>query len=104
MEELQKLDCNCNNCKFMVRDIEKFKKWKDWRRKIQLEDFERRKAHAIKIAITPQELNKALKMTFQFDGGGLLNYGNCVRFKKEVSFLPNTFSFETQKCFTHRND
>ena len=23
--ELQKLDCNCNDCKFMIRDIDKFK-------------------------------------------------------------------------------
>jgi hypothetical protein len=86
----------------MVRDMEKFNKWREWRKKIQLEDFERRKAHAIKSSTTNQELNKALKMSFQFDGSGLLNYGNCARFKKEVSFLPNTFSFETQKCFTHR--
>lgn len=86
----------------MVRDMEKFNKWREWRKKIQLEDFERRKAHTIKSSTTNQELNKALKMSFQFDGSGLLNYGNCARFKKEVSFLPNTFSFETQKCFTHR--
>ena len=23
--ELQKIDCNCNDCKYMVRDIEKYK-------------------------------------------------------------------------------
>lgn len=23
--ELQKIDCNCNDCKFMIRDLEKFK-------------------------------------------------------------------------------
>jgi hypothetical protein len=104
MKELQDLDCNCNNCKFMVRDLDKFQKWKEWRKSIQLQDFERRKAHAIKIAITPQELNKALKMTFQFDGSGMFNYGDCNKFNKPVSFLPNTFSFETQKCFIHRNN
>lgn len=27
--ELQKIDCNCNDCKFMVRDFEKLKKHKE---------------------------------------------------------------------------
>tara|TARA_R110000824_G_scaffold114161_2_gene264463 strand:+ start:678 stop:914 length:237 start_codon:yes stop_codon:yes gene_type:complete len=27
--ELQKLDCNCNDCKFMVRDFEKLKTHKE---------------------------------------------------------------------------
>ncbi len=26
--ELQKIDCNCNDCKFMLRDFEKLKKHK----------------------------------------------------------------------------
>ena len=37
--ELQKIDCNCNDCKFMVRDFEKFKKWENWNREMQLSDF-----------------------------------------------------------------
>ncbi len=27
--ELQNIDCNCNDCKFMVRDMPKLKSW-DW--------------------------------------------------------------------------
>ncbi len=27
MIELQKIDCNCNDCIFMIRDFEKFKSW-----------------------------------------------------------------------------
>jgi hypothetical protein len=100
--ELQKLDCNCNDCKFMVRDMEKFNKWREWRRLMQLEDFERKKAHAIKVSTTDQELNKALKMSFQFDSSGLLNYGSCTKLHKEVSFIPNNFQLDTQACFEHR--
>lgn len=25
--ELQKIDCNCNDCVFMIRDLEKFKRY-----------------------------------------------------------------------------
>ena len=48
--ELQKIDCNCNDCKFMVRDLKKFNFWKEKRRQRQLEDFEKRKSKAIEDA------------------------------------------------------
>jgi hypothetical protein len=68
--ELQLIDCNCNDCKFMVRD------------------FERLEAHKK-----------------SYEGTGLmdrLQFGNCNKFNKPVSFLPNTCMIETQECFEHR--
>lgn len=107
--ELQKIDCNCNDCKFMVRDFDKFNKWKEWRRSQQLNDFEIRKSKAICDAELLEnedgrrsELKKANKMTFQFDSSGLIGYGDCLKFNKPVSFIPNTCQLETQECFEHR--
>jgi len=42
-----------------------------------------------------------------YEGTGLmdgLQFGYCMKFDKEVSFLPNTCQIETQECFTHRKD
>jgi hypothetical protein len=68
--ELQLIDCNCNDCKFMVRDLEKLNRHKQ-----------------------------------SFAGTGLmdkLNFGNCTKFSKSVSFIPATCQLETQHCFEHR--
>lgn len=61
--ELQKIDCNCNDCKFMQRDLN-----------------------------MPPEKGKAAK----------INYGNCTKFNKPVTFIPATCQIETQHCFEHR--
>ena len=69
---LQKIDCNCNDCKFMVRDMEKLK------------------------------IHKA-----SYEGTGLmdnLQFGDCIKFQKQVSFIPNTCQLETQNCFEHRRE
>ena len=62
---LQLIDCNCNDCIYMVRDLTRFP--------------EKGKPYPI-------------------------NYGNCTKFDKKVSFIPNTCQIETQKCFKHRKD
>lgn len=70
--ELQKIDCNCNDCKFMVRDFEKLKKHKE-----------------------------------SYKGTGLMDrlaFGNCAKFDKDVSFIPETCQLNTQECFNHRRD
>lgn len=69
---LQKIDCNCNDCKHMIRDNE------------------RTAAHQK-----------------SYEGTGLmdrLQYGNCLKFKKTVCFIPVTCQLETQQCFEHRKD
>jgi len=35
-------------------------------------------------------------------GEALINYGDCTKFNKAVSFIPNTCQLETQDCFEHR--
>jgi hypothetical protein len=42
-----------------------------------------------------------------YEGTGLmdrLNFGNCTKFNKDVSFIPVTCQVETQECFKHRKD
>lgn len=90
--ELQKIDCNCNDCKFMIRDLEKYKRSKDFQQKMQLDYF-----NLIK------EKTEDDKMTFQFDSSkAAIHYGNCSKLHKPVSFIPNICQLETQECFEHR--
>jgi len=70
---LQKLDCNCNDCKFMVRDFEKRKSFDHLHQGYQNARFR-------------------------------INYGNCTKINKAVSFIPNILQLETQDCFVHRKD
>ena len=107
--ELQKIDCNCNDCKFMVRDFEKFKKWENWNKEMQLADFAIKQAKEIEdakkqIPYNQWLVDKAMKMQFQFDRKFLISYGNCKKFDKDVSFIPEICQLETQECFEHRRD
>lgn len=116
--ELQMIDANCNNCIFMERDMEKYKKWHDWHRALSLIEFYMEKGMAILNAwnvidngLTEHDkksgggmLRVALKMNFLFEKVGLLQYGTCKKFDKPVSFLPVTCQIETQHCFQHRKN
>ena len=112
--ELQLIDCNCNDCIFMVRDAEKFKESIDLHRKWQLYHFEGRRTRLIAKAneyrLKKGDLetwNKLLlqaeKMKFQFNKKtATINFGSCSKLKKEVSFIPNHIQLKTQECFQHR--
>lgn len=107
--ELQLIDCNCNDCKHMVRDFDTYRKWEQWNKELQEKKFERKKAEAFRIAneCEDQQGKKTLlaianKMKFMFDKSGLLQYGNCQKFSKQVSFIPGICQLETQQCFEHR--
>ena len=67
---LQKIDCNCNDCKHMVRNMDKFNSF--------------------------NHLHVGKKNSLR------VNYGRCLKFSKDVSFLPNTCQIDTQDCFDHR--
>ena len=112
---LQRIDCNCNDCYFMVRDFEKYTTSLELHQTWQFTAFELKKNNLIKKSeewavkeeyIKATELvNEANNLRFIFDRSKvLLNYGNCSKFQKEVSFIPNTCQIETQKCFIHRRD
>jgi hypothetical protein len=111
---LQLIDCNCNDCKHMVRDSEKRKASLDLHREWQLQEFETRKrkeiAHWRILLRSPEHmeqadvmLSKAEKMRFQFDSEECaIHYGHCQKFDRPVSFIPITCQIETQECFEHR--
>jgi len=73
--ELQKIDCNCNDCKYMTRDFEEYKYF----------DY-----------LYVNEIGQVTNPSYR------LNYGKCQKFNKSVSFIPNTCQLETQVCFAHR--
>lgn len=111
--ELQKIDCNCNDCKFMIRDGERFKQSLADHHRWQLNYFNTIRDNLYKKAEDwlrrgfpeKQEIVKreADKMKFQFDKKeDSINYGKCDKFNKQVSFIPNVCQLETQECFEHR--
>lgn len=100
---LQLIDCNCNNCGYMDRDFEAYKKWYDFHYNISKNDFEREKKRLLDSGI-PELIVETNKMKFQFEKRYLLNYGTCTKFEKKVSFIPDTCQLETQECFLHRKD
>lgn len=87
----------------MERDMLTFQKWHDWHLNLSLIEFERQKQALLKTGIK-EEIQKANKMIFQFEKKFLLNYGNCSKLNKQVSFIPNICQLETQSCFLHRKD
>jgi hypothetical protein len=74
MIEFQKIDCNCNDCGHMVRDLNKFRQY----------DY-----------LHTNNAGQVVK-------SGRVHYGDCKRFSKPVSFIPNTCQLHTQQCFEHR--
>lgn len=109
--ELQKIDCNCNDCKFMVRDFDSYMKWEFYNMVLQQDVFKKKKQASLDIANECKDslgkktlLNIANKMEFIFDKSKLLQYGVCNKLNKSVSFIPNTCQIETQTCFQHRKN
>ena len=113
MTELQNLDCNCNNCKYMTRDTDRFKRSLEQHYKWALDYFNGIKERIIKSANHWKEkgntnkykvlMGEANKMKFQFNKKEIaINYGDCEQFEKAVSFIPNTLQLHTQECFKNR--
>lgn len=112
--ELQSIDCNCNDCKHMVRDIPAFHRSLEFHEKMQRDLFDsevqRMKEKAKWWRDEKGDLEKwdtllsqAEKMKFQFDKStATINYGSCSKLSKPVSFIPNTCQLDTQTCFEHR--
>lgn len=74
---LQKIDCNCNDCKFLQRDFIKFNSFDELHK------------------------NNAGQVTRP---AHRINYGNCTKLQKEITFIPNLLQIHTQECFQHRKD
>src|ERR1035437_6280190 len=94
----------------MERDFKTYKKWELFYKEMQEKEFKQRKSKAFRIANECIDekgkislLSIANKMKFIFAKGGLIQYGNCNKFQKPVSFIPNVCQLETQECFQHRD-
>lgn len=107
------IDCNCNDCKFMVRDIPKKKYWLDKHDTWAFNHFNTIKNSLLAKADFHDENGRhstaeivrkqANKMKYQFDKKEVsINYGDCAKFNKAVSFLPGVCQLDTQDCFEHR--
>jgi len=110
--ELQKIDCCCNDCGYMVRDLEKYRLVLEDDKKWQLIFFRSKKARAIIRARQHKNPEKrqlalsdaiALKHTY-FPQRIPIGYGACTKFGKQIDFIPNTCQLDTQNCFVHRKD
>ena len=110
---LQNIDCNCNDCKFMVRDNTKFKESLDTHYRWEMNYFNTIRNNLYRKALKWRdwgELEKyesvsqeGDKMKFQFNKKEVtINYGDCIKFNKEVTFIPNICQLDTQECFKHR--
>lgn len=114
--QLQKLDCNCSDCAYMVRDMDKFRQSEALHHKWQLDYFkvlqDKQKKAAKMWLDLEYDLEKwdrlltlAENMRFQFDRNECkINYGDCSKFNKPVSFISGTLQLDTQQCFVHRKD
>lgn len=117
--ELQKLDCNCNDCIHQVRDNDRFKASLEQHKGWQLDYFNTLKNNLIKKADWWQNRKnpkynyekgenlkrEVSKMRFQFNKKeASINYGDCNKFNKKISWLPNTLQLHTQECFKHRRE
>lgn len=113
--QLQKLDCNCSDCAFMDRNMQKFQEslviHEKWQRDY-FETIKRKKLERAKFWKTQGDdkkhdhlIKEANEMKFQFDKKeAMINYGHCKKFDKPVSFIPVTCQLHTQECFVHRKD
>lgn len=92
---LQELDCNCNDCISLERDLERFQKSLADHKRWQLDYY-----NSVKSKLPKEEADR---YKFQFDKKEVsINYGKCLKFNKDVSFIPNTIQLHTQDCFKHR--
>ncbi len=103
---LQKVDCNCSDCKHLLRNNYKLQLSKITHERWDKAEYDRNRDNALALAFAfrdKTELSKLEKEKFQPSKGGVINYGYCKKFDlKEVSFIPNTCQLETQDCFEHR--
>jgi len=111
--ELQKIDCSCNDCGFMVRDLDKMNASYAEMSRLSEDLFDLKKGRYVQKAKDQIARNKekgeaalrdAMKMKFTPPGKSAVMYGACAKFNKEITFLSGVLSIENQACFVHRKD
>ena len=110
----QKLDCNCNDCAFMVRDFDALslaKKIAEAGEKYLYDRWvHRRMQEAWDLNYVGKHekcsnlIKDIRKRKFTYTHTSTILYGNCSKLNKKVTFIPNDFQLETQECFIHRKD
>lgn len=110
--ELEKIDCNCNECIYLLRNLEKYNyfvsKWKEidiynhnkqierLKEKLERKDEKKKEGYLLELKkLTTGKLNHARPF---------VHYGKCLKLKKEISFIPGQCQIDTQECFKHRKD
>lgn len=109
---LQKIDCNCNDCKFFVRDMDALKASKQFHRDYCAWSYRVRRQYCwdeAQKALAKGEQKRHDEMMRQrrivtVDTGyktGLV-FGNCAKLNKPITTVPNVCQPDTQQCFEHR--
>ena len=123
--ELQLIDCNCNDCANLVRQLDKLNLKIENDKLLQKEIFELTKERKInktktdianllkhvnliknadeKIRNKREYLQTVKESVFHYQGQQKqIQYGFCKKLNKDISFAANTCQIDTQKCFEHR--
>lgn len=120
---LQKIDCNCNDCKFFVRDASALNASKQLHRDMDTMSIRGRRryfweeAHReLKASIASNDPAVKERKLRKYEGllkeranvsidtsykTGLV-FGNCAKFNKPIATVPNACQPDTQECFEHR--
>jgi hypothetical protein len=105
MIELQLIDTNCNDCKFMLRNVYKKRYFDKFKEDIDRKVFSRELNKDLFVAYAERD-NKALKKLLAKECKPTnvvpINYGYCKKKEIEVSFLPGTCCPQNSECFEHR--
>lgn len=112
--ELQKLDCNCNDCFFLERDLEKLNWWRNRQYRWDIVDFIKFKRRLRlkasdnlsrgNVEAYKNLIKQADELKFQKSSKSKVAYGFCQKKQKDVSFISNQCVPEHQECFQHRID
>lgn len=109
---LQCIDANCNDCRFFVRNVAALEASKQFHRDYCAWSYcvrrrycwdEAQKALAKGNTKRHDEMMKQRKAVTVDTGykTGLV-FGNCAKFNKPISAVPNACQPDTQHCFEHR--
>jgi len=114
MKELKEIDCNCNDCKFLIRDSNRFNQSKEFQKNMQLDEFENKKAkldiqvneayrkNEIEGGFSMEQMYRKMKFQFNAKDYCLISFGFCDKKNIDVSFIPNNCQLSTQECFEIR--
>lgn len=105
--ELQKFDCNCSDCKHLLRNNYRKQIEDEWRRKLDFEEWNKQREADLFVALTLLDKTMLYEITNRrfLPRKPQMAFGYCKLFElKEISFLPGVLQLETQQCFEHRRN